>query len=319
LPESENVTPGGRIFRYDGGTRWIDCGQLPSAEAVGGMVVFRGKLYASSFYKPAGFFRYEGGSRWTDCGTPDGNRVLAMTVHDGFLYAGSYDCGNVYRFDGENWTDCGLVGDNTQNYSFIAHEGKLLTATWRSGRVFRFDGIGQWTDLGRLGEELEVMGMMVHNGRLIGGTLPLAEVYSYEGGTEWKRLEQLDRTPDVRYRRAWTMAEHAGELFCSTLPSGHVFAYSAGRQTAWEHSLSSAWHHITAVKSADRLTLFLDGEPVAESEPFDAAAYDLDSAAPLRIGTGVNGPFNGHLSDLRVYHRSLSLAEIREMAAIAPL
>ncbi len=318
LPESENTTPGGRVFRHGGGSRWIDCGQLPQTEAVGGMVVFRGRLYASSIYKPAGFFRHEGGRRWTDCGTPDGKRVQALTVHDGFLYASSYDGGRVYRYDGKRWTDCGQVGDNTQTYSFTSHEGRLHVGTWPSGRVFRFEDIGKWTDLGRLGEELEVMGMVVHNGRVIAGTLPLAEVYSYEGAAKWKRLARLDLTPDVKYRRAWTLAEHEGEVYCSTLPSGHVFAFAAGRQAAWGRSLSSAWHHVAAVKSADRLTLVVDGKRVAESAAFNAADYDLDTTAPLRIGAGANGPFNGRLSDLRIYRRPLETSEIRQLAATPP-
>lgn len=63
LKESENLTLGGKVFRYEGGTRWTDCGQLPQTEAVGGMVGFRGQLYASSLYRPAGFFLYEGTRR----------------------------------------------------------------------------------------------------------------------------------------------------------------------------------------------------------------------------------------------------------------
>ncbi|MDZ7617911.1 MAG: LamG-like jellyroll fold domain-containing protein [Patescibacteria group bacterium] len=317
LPESENTTLGGRVFRYGGGNRWIDCGQLPQTELVGGLVVFRGELYASSLYRPAGFFRYEGGDSWTDCGTPDGKRVVALTVHDGHLYAGSYDGGHVYRYDGTSWTDCGQLGGNTQTYSFASHEGRLHVGTWRSGSVFRFEDVGKWTDVGRLGEELEVMGMLVHNGRLVAGTLPLAEVYSYEGGTAWKLLQRLDLTPDVTYRRAWTMAEHGGQVFCSTLPSGKVFAFEAGRQAAWGHTLSSAWHHVAAVKSASRLMLYLDGELVAQTPTFDAAKWDMDTAMPLRIGSGTNGPFNGRLCDLRIYRRTLHADEIRQLASKA--
>jgi hypothetical protein len=210
LPESENPHLGGKVYRYEGGDRWIDCGQLPNVEAVGGMVVFRGQLYASSLYQPAGFFRYEGDAKWKDCGTPDGKRVEALGVYNGFLYATSYDRGHVYRFDGKTWADCGQLGDakeNTQTYSIAVYHGRLYVGTWRSGRVYRFEDIDRWTDVGRLGEELEVMGMLVHNGRLLAGTLPLAEVYAYEGQSTWKRIAQLDRTPDVKYRRAWTMAE----------------------------------------------------------------------------------------------------------------
>src|SRR5262249_8179924 len=97
LPESANVNLGGKVFRYGGDKKWTDCGQLPGAEAVGGMVVFRGALHASSLYRPAGFYRYEGGTKWADCGVPDGKRVEALAVYNGHLYATSYDVGRVYR------------------------------------------------------------------------------------------------------------------------------------------------------------------------------------------------------------------------------
>lgn len=328
LAESENLTPGGRVFRYENGEKWIDCGQLPDTEAVGGLVVFRGHLYASSLYKPAGFFRYEGGDRWTTLPVPSGpdsktgeivpKRVEALTVFDGHLYASSYDGGHVYRFDGEQWTDCGLVGDNTQTYSFTQHEGSLFVGTWPSGRVYRFENLHRWTDAGRLGEEKEVMGMLVHNGRFLAGTLPLAEVYSYEGGTTWKLTGRLDDTPDVTYRRAWTMAEHAGEVFCSTLPSGKVFSCSVGKQVQWGQALPGGWQHIAAVKSSGRLALYLNGKEVAASDLSADEPYDLGSEAPLRLGTGSTGPFNGKLRDVRLYHLALDPDTIQKLASAPP-
>ncbi len=328
LKESENLTLGGKVFRYEGGTRWTDCGTLPQTEAVGGFVVFRGQLYASSLYKPAGFFRYEGNSKWTALAVPEvldpktretgTRRVVPLTVHDGHIYAGSYDGGRVYRFDGRSWTDCGQLGDNTQTYSFAQYHGRLFVGTWPSGRVYRFDGVDKWTDTGRLGDELEVMGMAVHNGRLIAGTLPLGEVYSYEGDTTWKKLARLDLTPDVKYRRVWTMAEHDGRLFASTLPSGKIFAYSAGQQAMWGQPLPAGWHHVVAVKSANRLTLYVDGKRVAQTPPFDAAGYRVDADQPLRLGSGTNGPLNGSLADVRVYRRALGDAEIEALARNKP-
>ncbi len=333
LPESENDTLGGRVFRYLGGMQWEDCGQLPGVEAVGGLTVYRGRLYASSLYKPAGFFRYEGSGQWTSLPVPTGSeldvqvkspgelaakRVVSLTVYDGFLFATSYDCGNVYRFDGESWTDCGLVGENTQTYAFVSYRGRLHVATWPSGRVFRFDDVGQWTDVGRLGEELEVMGMIVHNGRLLAGTLPSAQVYSYEEKSDWQLVAQLDQTPDVRYRRAWTMAEHAGRLYCSTLPSGSIHACAQGSQVAWGHSLSSEWHHVAAVKSSDRLSLWLDGRCVSQSQPFDASSYNVSSPAAWRLADGMNGPLHGQLSDIRVYRQALSQEQIAQLALMRP-
>jgi hypothetical protein len=184
--------------------------------------------------------------------------------------------------------------------------------------VYRFEDVGQWTDVGRLGEEMEVMGMLVHNGRLIAGTLPLAEVYSYEGQTTWKRLTRLDHTPDVRYRRAWTMAEHDGRVFCSTLPSGRVFTFEAGVNAMGGHSLSAGWRHIAAVKSSDRLALYVDGRQVAQSSAFDAGQFELNSNSALRIGFGENAHLCGRLADLRLYGRVLTEEEIRQLAASGP-
>jgi hypothetical protein len=313
LPESENKQLGGRVFRYAGQDRWTDCGQLPQAEAIGGLTVFRGQLYASSLYRPAGFFRYDGETGWIDAGTPDGKRVNALAVYDGHLYASSYDGGQVYRYDGTSWTDCGRLGENTQTYSFAVYQGRLHAGTWPSGRVYRFDDIGKWADMGRLGEELEVMGMLVHNGRLLAGTLPLAKVYSYEGDRTWKQLARLDHTPDVKYRRAWTMAEHDGRVFCSTLPSGKIFAFEAGHNATCGSSLPAGWHHVAAVKSSNRLVLYVDGAQVARSGEFDAKDFQLDGAAPLRIGFGATDYFRGRLADLCLYRRALSPAEIREL------
>lgn len=313
LPESENPHLGGRVFRHEGGTRWTDCGRLPGVEAVGGLVVFRGRLYASSLYRPAGFFRYEGGQKWTSLDTPGGKRVVALGGHDGALYASSYDGGHVYRFDGKTWRDLGRLGENTQTYSFVVYRGRLHVGTWPSGRVYRLDDGDRWTDTGRLGSELEVMGMAVHNGRLIAGTLPLAEVYSLEGDGRWRRLTRLDHTPDAKYRRAWTMAEHQGRLFVSTLPSGRLYAFEAGHTVSRDHELPAGRHHVAAIRRGGHLELYLDGRLAARSAAF-TPPVDLDSDRPLRLGDGENGPFRGTLADLRVYTRALDPAEVRALA-----
>lgn len=315
LAESENPHLGGSVYRWDDGT-WTDCGRLAGVEAIGGMAVFRGQLYASSLYRPAGFFRYDGERQWTACETP-GKRVEALGVFNGFLYATSYDGGRVYRFDGSEWTDCGQVGDadeNTQTYSFAVRTGRLYVGTWPSGRVYRFEDLNRWTDVGRLGEELEVMGMLVHNGRLIAGTLPLAEVYAYDGNTAWHKLARLDHTPKVRYRRAWTMAEHAGRLFTSTLPSGRIYAFAAGQTASWDQRFPAGWHHVAGVRRSNRLRLFVDGRQVAESATGAAEPYDLDADVPLTIGAGENDFFCGRIADVRLYGRALEPAEVARLA-----
>jgi hypothetical protein len=317
--ESENLNLGGKIFRYDGEQRWVDCGQLPDAEGIGGLVVFQGKLHAGSLYKPAGFFRYDGGQTWTARPLPNnGKRVEAMCVHNGQLFASSYDEAHIYRYDGETWTDCGQVGpvENTQTYSFAIHHGRMYVGTWRTGKVFRYDGDNQWADCGRLGEELEVMGMLVHNGGMFAGSLPLAEVFRFRTDVDprWDSLGRVDLTPDVMYRRAWTMAEYQGRLFVGTLPTGHALSIAAGANVTHDHSLPTGWQHIVAQRAGRELKLFLNGKQVAKSAPFNPADYDLSTDQPLRIGFGPTDYLHGKLRDVRLFDRAISAEAIQSLA-----
>ncbi len=317
LPESQNPHLGGRVYRYDGDKNWTDCGQLPGVEAIGGLVEFGGRLYATSLYRPAGFFRYEGGQQWTSLEVPNEKRVEALAVYNGQLFASSYDQGHVFRYDGKTWTDCGQVGppENTQTYSFAVYHGQLYVGTWRTGRVYRYAGDDDWFDAGRLGEELEVMGMLVHNGTLFAGSLPLAQVYRYQPAATWELIGQLDATPDVMYRRAWTMAEYQGRLFCGTLPGGRVFSLQSGRCVTYDKALSDGWHHLAAVRDTDRLRLYVDGRPVANSTTFAPQDFDLQLDQPWQLGFGATDYFQGRLSDVRVYDRALAPADVARLYA----
>ncbi|WZO97078.1 LamG domain-containing protein [Isosphaeraceae bacterium EP7] len=314
LPESTNANLGGKIARYDGDGNWADCGRLPDTEAVGGMVVFRGELYASSLYKPAGFFRYQGGDKWQRSPLPDdGRRVVALGVYNGHLYAGSYDTCSVSRFDGKTWKSFPALETSGQTYSFEVFAGELYVGTWPNGRVFRLDRGERWISAGRLGEELEVMGMAVHNGKLYGGTLPLAEVYRLDDDTRWTKTGRLDLTPDASYRRAWSMAIFDGRLFCGTLPSGRVHALEVGQSLTLDRALEPGWKHLSAVRQGGRLSLYVDGTQVASSS-LQGPPLDLTNQSPMRIGFGMHDYFRGSLSDLRVYNRAISAAEIAALA-----
>ncbi len=319
LQESKNLNLGGGIFRLDPDGTWADCGRLPGTESIGGMVHFRGHLYASSLYKPAGFFRYRGGRDWDAMPVPVGpKRVDALSVFNGKLYATSYDGCDVYWFDGKAWESLGTLESSGQTYSFEPYLGKLHVATWPKGRVFRLDGDKTWAEAGRLGEELEVMAMQVFNAKLYGGTLPLGEVHRLDGEKTWTRMAQLDTTPGVKYRRVWSMAAFQGQLLCGTLPSGHVYAMEAGQVATHDHRLPGGWHHIAARRQGTALSLFLDGKPVASSPTTPAAPLDLDGKAPLLIGDGPNDHFLGELSDLRFYGKALADPEIAAQAKARP-
>jgi hypothetical protein len=161
------------------------------------------------------------------------------------------------------------------------------------------------------------MGMAVYNGKLYAGTLPLAEVYRYDGKNNWVTTGRLDKTPDVRYRRAWVTAVFDGKLFCGVLPSGHVHSLEAGKSVTYDRALSAGWHHLAAIKADDVLKLYIDGKLVAQSTKFDPAKYNLNVKGPLKIGFGQHDYFNGKMKDLRIYDRALSPLEIESVRSAA--
>ena len=320
LPLSPNENDGGYVYRYEGGTNWTDCGKIADVRSVSGLAVYQGKLYAGTGTTGAwrdkprhrGMYRFDGIGKWTDCGCP-GNRITHLGVHDGHLYGLSYDAGEFYRYDGgTNWYSLGPVTDTTQVYSMISYQGKLQVGTWPTGSVFEYDGPQSWLHRGRLGQEKEVMALSVYNGMFYAGTLPMADVYRYDGNNQWTNTGQLDRTPKVRYRRAWSMAVFDGHLFCGTLPSGHVLSLEAGKAVTHDHALSAGWHHLTAVRGKRSLQLFVNGKRVAERR-LGNQEFNLLPNAPLKIGFGQHDYFNGRMKNLRIYSGQLTATQIKQL------
>ncbi|MEQ9409989.1 MAG: LamG domain-containing protein [Fuerstiella sp.] len=315
LAESENPAFGGNVFRLGSDDQWIHCGRLSAeTEAVASLVEFGGQLYAGSLYRPAGFFRYDGATSWSPCATPDGKRVEAMTVFNGAIYATCYDEGSVFRFDGDQWHHAGTIPEATQTYGFAVHQGSLFVSEWPQAHVYRYRGGTEWQDVGKLGNELEAMPLLVYNGKMYGGTLPLAEVHRYDGAQQWTRIGRVDHTPDVKYRRAWSMAVYQGRLFVGTLPSGRVLSIEAGRNVTWDRSLPAGWHHVAAVRDTDQIRLYIDGKPVAESSVMDGDSFQLNTDRPLQIGFGAQDHFHGQMADLRIYRGALPAEAIRQLA-----
>lgn len=316
LSESENPNLGGNVYRLGAGDAWEPCGNVsPQTEAISALVVFRGELYASSLYRPAGFFRYEGSKQWTACNTPDGKRTEALTVFNDAIYATCYDEGSVFRYDGQDWTKVGQIPDATQTYGFGIYRGELYVSEWPKAHVFRYLGGDKWQDTGKLGGELEAMPLVVYNGKMYGGTLPLAEIYRYDGDENWTRFGRVDNTPDVKYRRAWSMAVFQGRLFVGTLPSGRVLSIEAGKNVTYDRALTSGWHHIAAVKSDSVLKLYIDGLLAGESSGFEAQEYDLGSPSQLQIGFGAQDYFRGRISDVKIYRGELPPEQIQQQAS----
>lgn len=315
LTDSPNEALGGHVFRFEDKTAtWIDCGQLPGVEAINGLVVYRGQFYASSTYSP-GFFRYEGGTTWTSLGTANNRRVEALAVYNGAIFAGSYDAAEIHRYDPDGgWQVVGSLADNTQTYGFGVYGGSLYVGTWPTGCVYRYDGPNEWTNCGRLGEEKEVMPLALYNGLFYAGTLPLANVYRFDGGSQWSLMGRIDHTPEVTYRRVWSMAVHSGRLFAGTLPSGHVWSWQAGCSATHDHEVDPGWHHLAGVRSGDELLLYVDGREVSRTQLPADRPINVDNDRPLLLGRGQHDSLRGRMKDVRLYRGALGAKAIAELA-----
>ena len=97
-----------RVFCYEGGTQWRDCGAVGNAYCVMSLASFKGELYATD--DAAKCFRYDGKTSWIDCGQPDqSDRVQCLIPYHGSLYAGSTD-GLMFRYEGGTKWEC--IGRN---------------------------------------------------------------------------------------------------------------------------------------------------------------------------------------------------------------
>lgn len=316
LTPSENENRGGGIYRYLGDKQWEDCGRIGDSPAVFGLINYRGKLVASSLYAPAGVYAYAGGQKWDFIGTaPENKRVEAMTVYKGQLYGTGFNAGEIYRFEGgTTWKTVGVLPETTQTYGFAIYGGELFVSTWPTAIVYRYVSDGNWEPCGRPGMELESMPLAVYNGKMYTGTLPLGELYRYDGNSNWARIEQLDKTPEVPYRRAWSMVVHQGKLYCGTLPSGHVYSIEVGQTLTADLPEKAGWQHIAVVRKGTELRLYLKGHLAAKKTFAESQPLNLTNALPWIVGGGNHSPLRGGLRDLRIYRASLDEETIHKLS-----
>jgi hypothetical protein len=318
LTPSMNENRGGGIYRYLGDRKWEDCGRIGESPAVFGLMNYRGTLVASSLYAPAGVYAYAGGQKWNFLGTaPDNKRVEAMTVYKGQIYGTGFNAGEIYRYEGgTTWKTVGVLPETTQTYGFAIYGGELYVSTWPTAIVYRYVSDGVWEPCGRPGMELESMPLAVYNGKMYTGTLPLGELYRYDGGSAWGRIAQLDTTPDVTFRRAWSMAVHRGKLYCGTLPSGHVYSIQVGQTLTADLPDKQGWQHLAVVRKGGELRLYLDGHLSAKTVLETGEPLNLANGLPWIVGGGNHSPLRGGLRDLQIFRTALEEEAIHKLGLV---
>jgi len=240
-----------RVFRYGGGTEWIDCGRVsPSLKtrSVYSMTVHKGALYVGTgqydwqTVSPANcdvarVYRYKGGTEWEDCGNLGENyRVISLATFNGELYAGTDvtggaprgpSTGKVYRYaGGQKWVDCGRLGDQQHVFALVAHNGALYGGT--NGEVFRYEGGTEWTYVGRPCGNTQIHCLEVYRGKLYAGTWPDGTVCRYEGGTQWTACGDLGvKTDHYKINEVNALTVYNGMLYGGSIPKAEVYRYNA--------------------------------------------------------------------------------------------
>jgi len=343
----------GRVYRYLGGTNWEDCGQpSPQDNTLNCMASYKGKLYVGGGWQEWGVFVQEGDKQWKASKLfpmegPQKCFPHTMSRYHGKLYVG-WPC--VYSFDGTEWKYAGVPVDPVdilQTHSLQVYQGHLCAGTWPEGKVARYLGGEKWEVLGRVGEDgTEVNALVVYNGKLYAGSIPRAEVCRYDDTPQWTSLKRF-YSPDgwtpappapfghptreqvAEWSRVTSLTVYDGKLFASTgsctssvldAPAdvrGKVFSIKAGECISYDRDLGPGWKHLAAVREHGKLKLYVGGQLVASSSPFNAEDYDLSIDGPLRIGFGQTDYFSGKIADVRVYKRALSEKDIQQIAARA--
>ena len=335
-----------RVYRYAGGTEWVDCGQLGDNYRVLSLASFKGDLYAGTDVTggaPRGpntgkVYRYAGGTEWVDCGRlGDQHHVFTLVAHNGQLYGGTN--GDIFRYEGgTEWTYIGRPLGNTQVHCLEVYKGHLYTGTWPDGKVCRYEGGTQWSDCGDLGVSTksyqinEVNALAVYNGKLYAGSIPLAQVYRYNGYRAWDMVGQLVHSPDYApaiissWNRVPCLTVFGGQIYAGTgscrgnpqenpLPEhGRVYRMQAGQNASYDRDLGTGWKHIAAVKGPG-VQLYVDGELAAKTPGFTySEMWELGNREPLMIGFGAVDYFSGTMDDVRLYNRALDQATIQALA-----
>lgn len=344
----------GRLYRYEGGTNWIDCGTpIPTNRTLNTASSYKGKIYVGG--GPTTWsVSVRDADAWKEAVRfpMSGSRKCfphTMARYNGRLYVG---WPSVYSFDGAEWTYAGVPIEpeaELQTHCLSIFQGDLIAGTWPLAKVARYGGGEKWEEIGRVGEDgTEVNSLLVYNGKLYGGSIPRAELCRFDGSPQWTSLRRFyspegwnpipprenggnpTRAQVAEWSRITSMTIHRGRLFaaignCTSSSQdspadirGTVHSIEAGKSVSYDNELAPGWRHLAAVREGGRLKLYLDGQLAAESSPFLSGEYDLSTNEPLRIGFGQVDYFHGRMADVRLYSRTLAAAELSSLAAAKP-
>ena len=322
IADAANPEDAAHVFRWAGGTDWVDCGRLgsdPNHLAVMSLLVHDGKLYAGTGIwdwiraqvgeagQPRAaatrVFVYEGGTTWRDLGqVGDGSRLLTLASFQGELYAGvdRIGQGRCFKLAGSQWIDCGAPdADNLECLQPMG--GALYAATHK--RFFRYEGGQQWSQIGDQPHGVtQIHSLQVFGGQLYAGTWTQGYVLRYEGNGNWANTGRLGIPEGLaEINEVMDLVVHNGKLYAGLIPKAQVYRYEADGQWTLLGSLASRPDYSDAVVASwNRITCFAthQGRLFAGTGACRGRTVDVDPAGTLgRVYAAQAGQMVSHEHD----------------------
>jgi hypothetical protein len=136
-----------------------------------------------------------------------------------------------------------------------------------------------------------------------GDSLTTPNNSGYQFGTSDFTVECWINTTDITFNLMGLIDNAAGNWAIVIFNSNFYWQTAYGVTnliSAFPFSsiLNGAWNHIAITRSGSALRLFFNG--VSQSEPPYTDNTNYNGNGLLRVGSGVNGDFNGYIDELRI-------------------
>jgi len=241
----------GHLWRYEGGSEWVDLGNPLGSNTVHTIVEHDGALYCGvGRYKADGsalgetlnrtpggkVYRVSAGGEWTYCGHPGAedatpeedvtaandsgkaDDVMGLTVYQGDLYCISNHRHGVFKYQGgQDWEH---IGPDFRIMTFAIYQGKLY-ALINGGPVYRYEGGAEWAFCGQPETSTQTYSAVIHQGQFYVGTWPQGEVYRYEGDEAWAKVARIGYEREIM-----GMALYNGNVYLGALPMASVYRFN---------------------------------------------------------------------------------------------
>ena len=139
----------------------------------------------------------------------------------------------MFRYEGgENWTDCGKIGDVYTVTGLVTFDGQLYATTCdsygcptRTEACYRYEGGQEWTFVGNPGGRMGAF--VIHNNSLYGTVFGEHGFARYTDDESW---DPLGKPPNTS--QTYSAAVYRGRICLGTWPSGSVFRFDGPDQFA---------------------------------------------------------------------------------------